>query len=92
MADIALRFGSDLKVVIEQNRRRSSATLRILRLSHIQRWPEGKMKDWPCYFLTGPKVEVDLNLIRISALAVDINTLFQKNFLSSKSALISCLL
>lgn len=56
MAHIALRFGSGLDAAIEQNRRHSKSTLRILRLSCIQRWPEDKMQDWPCYFFTGPKL------------------------------------
>jgi len=53
MADIALRFGPGLDAVIKQNRKRSRATLRILRLNRIQRWLEDKMQDWPCYFFTG---------------------------------------
>ncbi len=36
MADITLRFGLDLDVVIEKNRKRSWATSRILRLNNIQ--------------------------------------------------------
>ena len=55
MADIALRFGPGLDAVIEQNRKRSRATLRILRLNRIQRWLEDKMQDWSGYFFTGPK-------------------------------------
>ena len=42
---IALRFWSDLAAAIEQNRRRSSATSRILRLSCGQIWPEDEMQD-----------------------------------------------
>ena len=37
MADIALGFGVCMDVVIEKNRRRSRAALRILRLNSIQR-------------------------------------------------------
>ena len=55
MTYIALGFGVYLDVVIEKNRRRSRAALRILRLNSIQRCPEDKMQDWPCYFFTGPK-------------------------------------
>ncbi len=40
----ALRFGSDLVAAIEQNRRRSGATSRILQLSRGQRWPEDEMQ------------------------------------------------
>ena len=54
MAVIALGFGVYLDVVIEENRRRSRAALRNLRLNSIQRCPEDKMQDWPCYFFTGP--------------------------------------
>ncbi|MBU4260974.1 MAG: hypothetical protein KKC76_03715, partial [Proteobacteria bacterium] len=36
--------GSDLVAPIEQNRRRSSAPARILRLRHGQRWPEDGMR------------------------------------------------
>ena len=54
MADIALGFGVYLDVVIEKNRRRSWAALRILRLNSIQRCPEDKLQDCPCYFFTGP--------------------------------------
>jgi len=45
MVKMALRFGSDLAVLIEPNRRRSRATLRIWRLKHGQRWPEDEMQD-----------------------------------------------
>ena len=45
MVKIALRFRSDLLPMIEQNRRRSRATLRILRLNGRQRWPEDEMQD-----------------------------------------------
>ena len=54
MADIALGFGVYLDVVIEKNRRRSRAVLRILRLNSIQRCPEDKMQDWPCLFFYRP--------------------------------------
>jgi len=54
MADIALRFGPGLDVVIEQIRKHSRVTLRILRLNRIQRWLEDKMQDWPCYFFIDP--------------------------------------
>ena len=56
MADIALGFVVYLDVVIEKNRRRSRAALRISRLNSIQRFPEDKMQKWPCYFFTGPKL------------------------------------
>jgi len=55
LADIALRFVPGLDAVIEKNRKRSRATLRILRLNRIQRWLEDKMQDWPSYFFTGPQ-------------------------------------
>ena len=42
---IALRFGSALAGLIELNRRRSRATLRIWRLKTGQRWPEDEMQD-----------------------------------------------
>ncbi len=42
---IALRFGSYLAAAIEQNRRRSWTTSRILRLSRSRRWPEDEMQD-----------------------------------------------
>ena len=45
MVKIALRFRSDLLPLIEQNRRRSRATLRILRLKRRQRWPEDEIQD-----------------------------------------------
>jgi hypothetical protein len=51
MANIALRFGSDLVAAIEQNRRRSRATSRILRLSCDQRWPKDEMQDDHVIFL-----------------------------------------
>jgi hypothetical protein len=41
---IALRFGPDLADPIEQNRRCSPATLRILRLRISQRWSEDEMQ------------------------------------------------
>jgi hypothetical protein len=41
---IALGFGSDWVDSIEQNRRRSSATSKILRLRVDPRWPEDKMR------------------------------------------------
>jgi len=42
---IAPGFGSDFVVLIEQSRRRSKATSRILRLKHGKIWPEGEMQD-----------------------------------------------
>ena len=39
-------FGSDFVVLIEQNRRHSSATSRILRLRHGEIWPEDGMLEW----------------------------------------------
>ncbi len=45
MDKIALRFGSYLAAAIEQNRRRSWTTSRILRLSRSRRWPEDEMQD-----------------------------------------------
>src|SRR6185369_13143433 len=45
MVKIALRFRSDLAELIEANRRRSRATLRIWRLKFGQRWPEDEMQD-----------------------------------------------
>jgi len=44
MATIALGFGIYLDVVVEKNRRRSLAALRILRLNSIQRYPEDKIQ------------------------------------------------
>ena len=55
MANIALRFGSDLVAEIEHNRRRSRATSRILRLSCDQRWPEDEMQDDHVIFLQALK-------------------------------------
>ena len=43
---IAPGFGSDFVVLIEQNRRRSSATSRILRLRNGEIWPEDGMLGW----------------------------------------------
>ena len=40
LAELARRFASDLAATIERNRRRSRATLRILRLRRGQRWRE----------------------------------------------------
>ena len=45
MVRIALRFRSDLAELIEPNRRRSRATLRIWCLKFGQRWPEDEMQD-----------------------------------------------
>jgi hypothetical protein len=45
MVKIALRFRTDLTELIEPNRRRSRATLRIWRLKFGQRWPEDEMQD-----------------------------------------------
>jgi len=41
----ALRFRSDLSYLIEQNRRRSRATSRIMRLKEWQRWPEDERQN-----------------------------------------------
>jgi hypothetical protein len=41
----ALGFGSDVVAPIEQNRRRSRATSRILRLRRGKRWPEDEMHN-----------------------------------------------
>jgi hypothetical protein len=60
MANIALRFGSDLVAAIEHNRRCSRATSRILcreanalgvRLSCDQRWSKDEMQDDHVIFL-----------------------------------------
>ena len=39
-------IGSDFVALIEQNRRHSSATSRILRLRHGEIWPEDGMLEW----------------------------------------------
>ena len=48
LAYLHLDFGVCLDVVIEKNRWRSRAALRILRLNSIQRCLEDKMQYWPC--------------------------------------------
>src|SRR5208337_2569118 len=50
----ALRFGSDLADPTEQNRRRSIATLRILRLRIGQRWPKSAMHQCASYLFASP--------------------------------------
>ena len=50
----ALGFGSDLADLTEQNRRRSMATLRILRLRIGQRWPKSEMHQCASYPLASP--------------------------------------
>jgi hypothetical protein len=62
MAYIALRFGPDLVAAIEKNRRRSSATSRIFRLSCDQRWPEDEMQDDHVIFLQA-LTKFDLRLL-----------------------------
>ena len=47
-------FGSDFVVLIEQNRRHSSATSRILRLRHGEIWPEDGMLEWDIGIFRGP--------------------------------------
>ncbi len=42
---MALRFRSDMSGLIELNRKRSSATLRICRLKPGQRWPEDEIQE-----------------------------------------------
>jgi len=49
---IARGFMLDLAGLIEQNRRRSMATSRILRLKPGQRRREDGMRDWNVYFRT----------------------------------------
>jgi len=51
-------FGSDFVVLIEQNRRHSSATSRILRLRHGEIWPEDGMLEWDIGIFRGPMQRV----------------------------------
>ncbi len=51
----ALGFGSDLADPTEQNRRRSTATLRILRLRIGQIWPKSEMHQCASYLFASPK-------------------------------------
>ena len=51
----ALGFRSDLADPTEQNRRRSIATLRILRLRLGQRWPKSEMHQCASYLFASPK-------------------------------------
>src|SRR5208337_4410493 len=53
----ALRLGSGLADPTEQNRRRSIATLRILRVRIGQRWPKSEMHQCASYLFASPKGE-----------------------------------
>jgi len=53
----------DLAGVIEQNRRRSSAPLRILRLSHGQRRREEEMRA--CDVIYGQALNIELAALRV---------------------------
>ena len=48
-------FGSDFVVLIEQNRRHSSATSSILRLRHGEIWSEDGMLEWDIGIFRVPK-------------------------------------
>jgi len=52
-------FGSDYVELIEQNRRRSTATSRILRLRHGEIWPEDGMLKRDIGVFRVPKVSPD---------------------------------
>jgi hypothetical protein len=51
MVKIALRLRSDLAELIEPNRRRTKATLRIWRLKFGQKWPEDEMQKYHVIYL-----------------------------------------
>ena len=63
-------FGSDFVVLIEQNRRHSSATARILRLRHGEKWPEDGMLEWDIGIFRVPKSTKQSIILQSSFLAL----------------------
>ena len=70
----ALRFGSDLADPTEQNRRRSIATLRILRPRIGQRWPKSGMDQCARYLFACPEFNFLHQCVKLEVLLPDLTS------------------